>query len=301
MKINYVICSLDCILEVVTKLASCSMVILVFFLVLSVLETILFYFIVQLLKQRALYSVRFLFFNFFVALVGKLFFLVVLGVLLVFVKNFVVCVVLSVLGILLLYLSFYCLCAGRLFHVPIIKMVSVFVVDKIAIVVFLLAAFFSTSFFVYKSYHLSGIAMEPIFKDGDHLLAQPFVHYLNRGDVVFIQDTTDNQRVYLVRIIGLPCEVVQVKDGRVFVQGNLFEEPYLVEGVKTYSNLISRVELESDEYFVLADNRPAAGADSRAFGAVKRASIVDKYWFSPDVFNGKGGYEEFKRMLSVEF
>ena len=78
---------------------------------------------------------------------------------------------------------------------------------------------------------------------------------------------------YIKRVIGLPGETVEGRDGDVYVDGRLLEEPYLNEAVVTRD--FGPVLVPPDSLWVMGDNRQNSG-DSRAFGPIKRDSIVGR-------------------------
>ena len=84
------------------------------------------------------------------------------------------------------------------------------------------------------------------------------------------------------RIIGLPGERVVIRGGTVIIHNNSqpsgfkLDESYLPSGLATGGDL--DVQVGSDQYFVLGDNRPVS-LDSRSFGVVGRNSVVGRVWF----------------------
>ena len=82
---------------------------------------------------------------------------------------------------------------------------------------------------------------------------------------------------YIKRVIGLPGEHVQIKDGKVYINGEELEEPYLREGIETESSLFTDITVPEGCIFVMGDNRPHS-TDSRSFGCVPIERVESKVW-----------------------
>ena len=78
---------------------------------------------------------------------------------------------------------------------------------------------------------------------------------------------------YIKRVIGLPGETIEGRDGVVFVDGRVLVEPYLPPSVVTRD--FGPVLVPPDSLWVMGDNRQNSG-DSRVFGAIKRDSVVGR-------------------------
>jgi signal peptidase I len=121
---------------------------------------------------------------------------------------------------------------------------------------------------------VEGKSMMPSYPPGTHLYATPISTRLERGDVVLLDDGSDEYAVK--RIIGLPGETVQLWRGCVFVNRKLLVEPYLPPHTYTFPSQRDRrgdsFVLGESEYFVLGDNR-LYSADSRSFGPLQRKQI----------------------------
>ena len=78
---------------------------------------------------------------------------------------------------------------------------------------------------------------------------------------------------YIKRVIGLPGETVEAKDGEVFVDGRLLDEPYLPDDVVTSD--FGPVLVPPDSLWVMGDNRQNSG-DSRVFGSIRQDSVVGR-------------------------
>lgn len=121
--------------------------------------------------------------------------------------------------------------------------------------------------------------------DGQRLIISR-VHYMlanpQRGDiVVFNSPEADSDDPSLIkRVIGLPGELVEIRDREVYINGVKLDEPYIKEPC-TYSCRDRQWQLGDDEYFVMGDNRNVSN-DSRKFGAIKHSAIIGealfRYW-----------------------
>ena len=126
--------------------------------------------------------------------------------------------------------------------------------------------------------------MYSTLKDRDVVLMEKgsiMFNNLNRGDIIsFKQKASGNRMVFFIkRIIGVPGDTVEIKDGKVYVNEDLITEDYLQKDLATLTpdgeNL--RVLLDEDQYFVLGDNRNNS-VDSRfeEVGIVTKEQIVSK-------------------------
>ena len=128
-----------------------------------------------------------------------------------------------------------------------------------------------------------GVSMEPALYNGQEVLVNRFIYKITspkRGDVIaFLPNGNQNSHYYLKRIVGLPGESIQIIDGYVYINGErLSEDEY--DKMADYGIAGNEIQLGSDEYFVLGDNRNMS-EDSRSgnIGAVKKDTIAGKAWF----------------------
>ncbi|MGD8996764.1 MAG: signal peptidase I [Anaerolineae bacterium] len=132
--------------------------------------------------------------------------------------------------------------------------------------------------FLAQATQVLGQSMEPTLHSSQRVVIEKVSYRLHgprRGDIVVI-DSSDQSEMLIKRVVGLPGETVEVKNGRVSVNGELLEEPWTVKqggghfGPQTVPPL---------HVFVLGDNRGASN-DSRNFGAVPIDDIVGQAWIS---------------------
>ena len=101
-----------------------------------------------------------------------------------------------------------------------------------------------------------------------------------RGDIVIFKYPDDESVDYLKRIIGLPGETVQVKDGYVYINGEKLESDIYGKEVMQSAGIAAEpITLGDDEYFVLGDNRNNS-SDSRdpSVGILKRKDLLGRAW-----------------------
>jgi len=117
---------------------------------------------------------------------------------------------------------------------------------------------------VIDNFRLDGHAMEPTLQSGDSLLVDRLSYRVRepeRGDII-VFDAWYSDRAFIKRIVGLPGENVEIRDGLVLIDGRELEEPYLEQPTLDH---IGPVELDRNEYYVIGDNR-GNSSDSRAYG-----------------------------------
>ena len=142
--------------------------------------------------------------------------------------------------------------------------------------------------FVAHQTWVEGDSMEPTLSDGDSIIIQKITYSFSspeRYDVVVFpvkeQGLSEEDTYYVKRVIGLPGETVQIRNGKVFVnQWELLDDNYCLSEILDAGNAAEPVTLGPDEYFVLGDNRNMS-TDSRSdfVGKVHRKDIVGKVCF----------------------
>lgn len=141
---------------------------------------------------------------------------------------------------------------------------------------------------VAQPHKVSGQSMYPTFHNNDYIITNKIgyrFHPPQRGDVIVLNDPKDPSQAFIKRVISLPGETVKVQSGRVYINGELLTEPYLVVGLLTPPGAFlaegSNVQIPPDNYIVMGDNRTAS-SDSREWGFVPRENIVGqvflRYW-----------------------
>jgi signal peptidase I len=157
---------------------------------------------------------------------------------------------------------------------------------------------------VFVTVKMESPAMEPAIRAGDYLLARRSAYGLRlplvgevirigrpeRGDIVLIRKEREDRETVtaVLRIVGLPGEVVSISDKEVWIDGERLSEGYVTftddriypEALSSRDNMTALV-VPDDAFFVMGDRRDST-TDSRFFGAVARDEIAGKvvlvYW-----------------------
>lgn len=156
--------------------------------------------------------------------------------------------------------------------------------ELIGTVVFLVAVFTLLQLALPRS-EVHGKSMEPTFVEGQRLIISR-VNYMvgepQRGDIVVFNSpqSDDDDPSLIKRVVGLPGDLVEIRDREVYINGERLDEPYIKEPC-TRQCRDRQWQLASDEYFVMGDNRNVSN-DSRAFGPIKHSAIIGealfRYW-----------------------
>lgn len=161
------------------------------------------------------------------------------------------------------------------------KNILSFIWEIVKIVIVALLIVVPIRYFLFQPFLVKGQSMEPNFEDGDYLIVDEISYRLRepqRGEtLVFKYPNIPSQR-FIKRIVGLPGEIIEIKDGEVIIYKNgkaqiLDESSYLPKFLKTPGNI--RVSLAENEYFVLGDNR-LVSVDSRSWGPLPKKDIIGR-------------------------
>jgi signal peptidase I len=133
--------------------------------------------------------------------------------------------------------------------------------------------------FALETGEVVGESMVPTLNDGEHFLINRWIFRFRdprAGDIVALR-MPDDEDLTVKRIIALPRDLVQIKNGFVFVNGKKLSEPYVPTNIQTVGEQLSDkvFKVEDNCYFVLGDNRPKS-EDSRMFGAVPQDWLVGR-------------------------
>lgn len=146
--------------------------------------------------------------------------------------------------------------------------------------------------FVGQRTRVSGQSMETTLQDGDNLIVDKIsyrFHDPSRYDIIVFPYKYEENTYYIKRIIGLPGETVQVKNGEVYIDGEILGEDYGAEAMEDAGIASEPIELGTDEYFVLGDNRNHS-SDSRdpSVGVLRREDLIGRAWIRIYPFDEMG-------------
>jgi signal peptidase I len=137
--------------------------------------------------------------------------------------------------------------------------------------------------FLYQPVKVEGTSMAPLLSDQERIFINKFVYRfapIQRGDVVVFWYPLDHSKSFIKRVVGLPGETVEIRQGRVYVNAKLVPEPYVPPQYEDLTDF-GPVRVPSESYFVMGDHRISSN-DSRVFGPVASHFIYGRavfaYW-----------------------
>ncbi len=154
--------------------------------------------------------------------------------------------------------------------------------EMVEVIVIALALAFFIKTFVAGNYWIPSESMVPTIEVNDKVIVTNFSYWVGepqRGDVIVFKYPNDTKKDYIKRCIGLPGETVELKDSKLYINGELVEEPYLPEGLEFDD--YGPITVPEGNYFMCGDNRNHS-ADSRSWGFLPEELIIGKaqviYW-----------------------
>lgn len=168
----------------------------------------------------------------------------------------------------------------------IIRKIYYFLLDTVQTFLIAAAVFLVIYVFLFRPFEVKGESMYPNYYDKEYVLTNLIVlRFQNpiRGDVIVFKAPPDPEKDYIKRVIGMPGDIVSLKDGNIYINDELLDEStYIKPDVKTYPGAFlsegKTVKVPQNEYFVMGDNR-LYSSDSREWGFVKKDLIIGDSMF----------------------
>jgi len=142
--------------------------------------------------------------------------------------------------------------------------------------------------FIVQPVKVEGTSMLPRLHDGERIFVNKLIYYdeyrwapkVERGDIVVFWYPKDPSKSFIKRVLGVPGDVVSIREGQVYINGQMVEERYVPRGYQDVDSY-PPVRVREGYYYVLGDHRNASN-DSRSWGLVPRKYIYGKavfrYW-----------------------
>jgi len=168
--------------------------------------------------------------------------------------------------------------------------IGMVILDFIQSIVLALSVFVLLYLFVAQPNEVKGNSMLPNFENGQFLLTDKLSYQLSdpkRGDVVVFkappsEPCAEEECEYIKRIIGVPGDKVMVKEGQIYLNGQLLTQSFLPENIISEAGAFNEEGIEKEvpagQYLCLGDNR-SHSRDGREFGPIKKELIVGKAFF----------------------
>ncbi len=154
--------------------------------------------------------------------------------------------------------------------------------------------------FIIQAFKIPSGSMIPTFNVGDRIfvskfiygakipftsLSLPAVRRPQRGDIIVFRSPETPKKDFVKRLIAMDGETVQIKDGSIFIDGRVVEEPSIRSvyyyNAGDYGSEGQTIKVPKDSYYALGDNS-ASSRDSRYWGFVPKKNLIGKvvfiYW-----------------------
>lgn len=143
--------------------------------------------------------------------------------------------------------------------------------------------------FIVQPVKVEGTSMLPRLHDGERIFVNKLIYYdeyrwapkVERGDIVVFWFPDDPSKSYIKRVVGLPGDTVELREGNVLINGGVLNENYLDPKSNLSTRSLAPVYVKPNYYFVMGDNRDNS-SDSRSWGLVPKKYVYGKalfrYW-----------------------
>lgn len=159
--------------------------------------------------------------------------------------------------------------------------------------------------FLGRPFTVSGASMYPTLHNGDRMILSK-IGEINRFDIVVLKAPDENVE-YIKRVIGMPGDTLELKQGVLYINGKKIEQPFInTEALQkqtvfiddfTLQSLIGETKIPEGKYFVMGDNR-GVSRDSRMIGLIDRKAIEGKAVFTIWPMNQFGGQKNYSYLYT---
>jgi signal peptidase I len=153
------------------------------------------------------------------------------------------------------------------------------VVEWVGIVVGALLLALVVKTFLFQAFYIPSLSMYPTLDKGDRVLVNKLsydLHDVHRGDLIVFERPPNEPTTIkdlIKRVIGLPGDLIEARDGIVYINGAALVETYIDKGDRTEN--LPRQTVPDGELFVMGDNRNNS-EDSRVFGPIPERTVVGR-------------------------
>ena len=159
--------------------------------------------------------------------------------------------------------------------------------------------------FLGRPFTVSGASMYPTLHNGDRMILSK-IGDINRFDVVVLKAPDENVE-YIKRVIGMPGDTLEMKQGVLYINSKKIEQPFInTEALQkqtvfiddfTLQSLVGETKIPEGKYFVMGDNR-GVSRDSRMIGLIDRKAIEGKAVFTIWPMNQFGGQKNYSYLYT---
>ncbi|MCK5594776.1 signal peptidase I [bacterium] len=137
--------------------------------------------------------------------------------------------------------------------------------------------------FIVQTFAIPTGSMIPALNVGNHIMVNKFIYYFTkpkRGDVIVFVYPVNPKKNFIKRLIGLPMETIEIKNGSVFINGEKLNIPKIAERYYYNEGMYGEgvIKIPDDAYFVMGDNTKSS-SDSRFWGFVPKKNLLGRAFF----------------------
>ena len=141
--------------------------------------------------------------------------------------------------------------------------------------------------FVVQAFKIPTGSMRPTLLEGDRLLVNKFIYRFKepgRGDIIVFRFPKDRKKDYIKRLIAKSGETVEIKNGNIYVDDQIVEDPFIIRSntyynKEPYGGINKKIKVPEKSFYVLGDNS-ASSRDSRYWGFVPQKNVIGKALFT---------------------